>query len=181
MDANIPLKLWEKSIQFRIMNVLPVVQSGGNVIVLDIEKYKKKGDFVLASGRKSNVYYDVKQMMGEPDNLKEIIQRIRFKHEINWIDVIIGIEYGGIPLAVALSLNTGIPYAVLRKEPKKYGTKNRIEGSNKVGNVLLLDDVITTGGTTNRAKDYLDSNGYKVLAVDCVIDRTDEKGGMVWT
>jgi len=147
---------------------------------MNIEKYKKHGNFTLKSGKKCDVYYDIKEMMGEPANLEEIVQRIRFQHEINFIDVIIGIEYGGIPIAVALSLNTGLPFAVLRKEQKTHGTKNRIEGSKVIGNALLLDDVITTGETVDNAKIYLESKGYKVIATDCVVDRSLEEKGMIW-
>lgn len=138
---------------------------------MNLEKYKKLGDFKLSSGLKSNYYYDLKEAMGEPKILMDVIAKIVDSHDFNKIDVVIGIEYGGVPLAVGVSLATGTPFAVLRKSKKKYGTKKRIEGYQKFGNVLLLDDVKTTGNSILEAKEYLTFLGYKIVATDVAFSR----------
>jgi orotate phosphoribosyltransferase len=109
--------------------------------------------------------------MGEPTILNEIISKIIKTHNFNNIDVVIGIEYGGIPLAVGVSLITGVPFAILRKKKKAYGTEKRIEGYQKFGNVLLLDDVKTTGHSIELAKEYLFDMGYKIIATDVAYNR----------
>ena len=138
---------------------------------MDKEKYKKTGMFVLSSGHITDTYYDMKEAMGEPHNLTEIVNEIKSKYNMSNFDVIIGIDYGGVPLAVGLSLDTGIPYAVLRKELKNHGTKKRIEGFQGKGRVILLDDVKTTGTSMNKAKEYLIEQGYSVMITHILIDR----------
>jgi len=139
--------------------------------MFDIEKYKKTGDFELSSGKKSKFYYDIKEALGEPENLRDITRELDKKHNMKNIDVIIGIDYGGIPMAVALSLYVDIPFAILRKEKKNHGTMKRIEGYQKVGRALLLDDVTTTGGSLKEAKTYLKSLGYEIMATDVALHR----------
>ena len=141
--------------------------------MIDFEKYKKTGDFILSSGAKSDVYYDIKEAMGEPENLHEFIRILLDKRyrDLKNIDVIAGIEYGGIPLAVGLSLYTDIPYVIIRKHAKSHGTKQLLEGYKKKGRVLLLDDVRTSGSSLKNAKEYLESLGYKVVAIDVAFER----------
>ena len=138
---------------------------------MNFDKYKKTGNFTLSSGQTSKEYYDVKEAMGEPENLRELIRDLDKKHRMNNIDVIIGIDYGGIPLAVGLSLYTSVPYAIIRNAKKDHGTKKRIEGYQKVGRVLLLDDVKTTGGSIKEAKNYLKQLGYEIMATSTVMTR----------
>jgi len=135
------------------------------------EKYKKIGNFKLSSGRTSSYYYDIKEAMGEPENLREIIRELDKEHNFKDIDVIVGIEYGGVPIAVGLSLYTSIPFAVIRNSEKQHGTQKRIEGYQKVGRVLLLDDVKTSGRSIKDAKVYLKSKGYTITATSTVIIR----------
>jgi len=139
--------------------------------MMELLKYKKTGKFTLSSGKESDFYYDIKEAMGEPENLREIISDLDKKHNMKNFDVIIGIDYGGIPLAVGLSLYTSLPFAVIRKEAKDHGTQKRIEGYQEIGNVLLLDDVRTSGNTIKESKDYLKSLGYKIIATETVMKR----------
>lgn len=79
---------------------------------------------------------------------------------------------GGIPIATALSLNTGIPVVFVRKEAKAYGTCKLAEGidiQNK--NVCIIEDVVTTGGQIKLSAEDLKQVGVKVKDVLCVIDR----------
>jgi len=138
---------------------------------MDLDKYKKTGKFQLSSGHESTYYYDVKEAMGEPTNLREMVSDLDKKHNMKDIDVIIGIDYGGIPLAVGLSLYTNVPFATVRKEAKDHGTKKRIEGYQQKGRVLLLDDVRTSGHSIKEAKEYLKSKGYTIEATATVMTR----------
>lgn len=142
---------------------------------MNLDKYKKTGNFTLSSGEKSNTYYDLKEAMGEPAVLSEMVEEIEKQNpHINTnIDIIIGIDYGGIPLAVALSLKKGIPYAVIRKESKTHGMWHRIEGCQKIGRVLLLDDVYTTGKSIGEAKEYLELKGYSIINTTVILDRNE--------
>jgi orotate phosphoribosyltransferase len=85
-----------------------------------------------------------------------------------------GLELGGIPLTTMLSSLTGLPAVFVRKEPKDYGTRRLIEGPDPRGVVVLLvEDVITTGGAVRAAAQALRSIGAEVTHVVCAIDRSD--------
>ncbi len=137
------------------------------------DKWKKEGVFVLSSGRTIHNYYDLKEMMGDPDELTKEVMHIKKKIDWSKIDVIVGIDYGGTPLAIALSTLTGHPYAIIRKNEKDHGTKKRVEGSPIIGNVLLLDDVRTTGNSIHEARVYLENKGYKIIETIVLLDRDD--------
>jgi orotate phosphoribosyltransferase len=91
-------------------------------------------------------------------------------------DRIAGIVLGSIPLAAALSMATGIPYVMVRKEQKDHGTKDLIEGDLNPGDkVLVIEDVITTAGSSVKAIAVLRENGAVVDQIMSVVDR--EGGG----
>lgn len=137
---------------------------------LDLKMFKKFGDFKLSSGLQSKVYYDLKEAMGEPKLLQQMITNL-MKDIVVKPDLIIGIDFGGIPLAVGLSLKMKIPFAILRKFRNKHGMAKRIEGCQKKGTVLLVDDVYNTGMSTNNAETYLTYCGYKVLQTITLLQR----------
>ena len=87
-----------------------------------------------------------------------------------------GLEMGGIPVATALSLDTGLPALFVRKEAKSYGTCKLAEGGDFKGrNVLVIEDVVTTGGAILAGVRALREQGARIDTVLCVIDR--ESGG----
>lgn len=86
--------------------------------------------------------------------------------------MIAGLELGGVPLATAISLETGLPAAFVRKEAKTYGTCRAVEGQDVNGkNVTFIEDVITTGGAVGDALQLVSAEGAHVLAVVCAIWR----------
>jgi orotate phosphoribosyltransferase len=92
------------------------------------------------------------------------------------IDALAGLELGGVPLAVVLSQVTGLPTRFVRKEAKAYGTGRLAEGGEIDGKrLLIVEDVITTGGQVRASAADLRSRGAVVDQVVCVIDR--EAGG----
>ncbi len=140
------------------------------------DPWKKEGVFVLSSGKTVHNYYDLKEMMGDPKVLMEEVMEIKnSKTLVEWskIDVIIGIDYGGTPLAIALATVTNIPYAIIRKDEKDHGTRKRIEGSPKIGKTLLLDDVRTGGDSMHDARMYLENKGYTIIETIVLLDRDD--------
>lgn len=136
------------------------------------------GDFTLASGAKSKYYIDIKKASTDPKVLKLIAEKMaeQLKRKNLKVDRIAGIVLGSIPLATALSLETGIPYVMVRKEKKDHGTGNLIEGTLNDGDkVLVVEDVITSAGSSITSIKTLREAGAVVNDVFSVIDR--EAGG----
>jgi len=89
------------------------------------------------------------------------------------VEVLAGLELGGVPVVTALSLATGLPAAFVRKAAKPYGTAKLAEGATVDGRkVLVVEDVITTGGQVAESTRELRDRGAEVDAVLCVIDRS---------
>ncbi|MNL10527.1 Orotate phosphoribosyltransferase [compost metagenome] len=87
-------------------------------------------------------------------------------------EILAGLEMGGIPIATALSLETGLPVVFVRKEAKEYGTRQFAEGIDIKGkNICVIEDVVTTGGQVVLSTQDLRSIGAKVENVLCVIHR----------
>lgn len=134
-----------------------------------------RGEFLLRSGIISNEYFDKYQFESNPELLAEIAAC--FAEIIpNGIDGLAGLEMGGIPLATALSLVTGLPLVMVRKKAKEYGTKKIAEGFDVKGKrLLIVEDVITSGGQVIISTNELRGAGAIIEDAVCVIDR--ESGG----
>ncbi len=130
----------------------------------------KFGKFVLSSGISSNYYIDIKQASTNPTILKEIAKEMS-KFAENY-DLVAGLELGAVPLIVALSLETGIPFVIIRKEEKEHGTGKMIEGESVENKkVLVVEDVTTTGTSVLKAINVLRKNGAILDKVVSVVDR----------
>jgi orotate phosphoribosyltransferase len=136
------------------------------------------GDFTLASGKRSKYYIDIKRASTDPKILSVIAGDMEVEMKLKGIkaDAIAGVVLGSVPLAVALSLRTGIPYVMVRKEKKDHGTGKLIEGVLTSGmKVLVVEDVVTSAGSSAEAIAILREAGAKVDFVLAVIDR--QEGG----
>ncbi|OPX62935.1 MULTISPECIES: orotate phosphoribosyltransferase [unclassified Methanoregula] len=126
------------------------------------------GDFTLASGAKSTYYIDVKSAVTRPDLLavvaKKVVQSCDF-------DVIAGVAVGGVPLAVAVSLASKKPYAIIRSSGKDHGKKDLVIGEVRGKNVLLIEDVTTSGGSALYGIETLRAAGARADRVVTVVDR----------
>ena len=134
----------------------------------------KLGEFTLASGKKSRYYIDIKKVSTNPRMLRIIGKKISEIIKLHFIraDYIAGVALGGVPIAVAASLETDLPLIIIRKETKEYGTKGRIVGEPVQGkSVVLVEDVTTTGGSVLDAIKTLRSSGLVVQNVITVVDR----------
>ncbi len=136
----------------------------------------KLGDFTLSSGKKSNIYIDIKIACTYPQVLSEINKLVMDKLEKRGIqyDKIACVELGGVPLAVSLSIATGKPYAIFRKEKKGYGRGEDVIGDIKEDErVIIIEDVTTTGGSAQSAVKRVEKLKGYVEAVICVVDREE--------
>lgn len=129
------------------------------------------GTFKLRSGQISNQYFDKYLFEARPDLLKEIAAHMT-KLVPAGTEVLAGLELGGVPIASALSLNTGLPASFVRKKAKDYGTCKLAEGAGIKGkNVCIIEDVVTTGGQIILSANDLRQLGAKTEYVICVIQR----------
>lgn len=131
------------------------------------------GHFKLRSGQTSNEYFDKYRFEAKPQLLGEIAKQLA-PFIPPQTEVLAGLEMGGIPIATALSLQTGLPCAFIRKEAKDYGTCQFAEGIDiKNKNLCIIEDVITTGGQVILSANDLRQAGALVDNVICVIHRGD--------
>ncbi len=129
------------------------------------------GSFVLRSGRTADRYFDKYRFESDPVLLADIAEAL-LPLVPPGIEGLAGLELGGVPLAVMLSSKTGLPAYFVRKQPKKYGTEQVCEGGDISGrNLLIVEDVVTTGGQVVLSAQDLRSEGGIVEHALCVIDR----------
>jgi orotate phosphoribosyltransferase len=143
-------------------------------------------EFTLASGKKSNHYFNCKEIVLVPDRLALFADFVVNEHipknVLSPFGAVGGLTLGADPISYSLALefykNQKLIYPlVVRKETKDHGTKKEIEGQiTKVKSCLAVDDVITTGGSTIKAVEALRNAGIEVNEGICILDR--EEGGM---
>ena len=144
--------------------------------ILKENKVFEQGEFTLASGKKSSYYVNMKRAITEPEILSTIAKLISEKIDDD-IDKIAGPALGAVPIATAVSLESKKPLLMIRKEKKGYGTSKLIEGDLLEGdNVILVEDVTTTGGSLLKAINAITDNGGLVKKAFVVVDR--EEGAM---
>ncbi|HEX2044532.1 MAG TPA: orotate phosphoribosyltransferase [Gaiellaceae bacterium] len=137
-----------------------------------------EGDFVLRSGRRSRYYLDKYRFETRPDVLRALGDRLaaRAREAAPEARRLAGPELGAVVLAAAASLAGGLPFLIVRKEAKGYGTERLLEGAYDEGEeVCLVEDVVTSGGAAAQAVDALRAAGLACRAAVCVVDR--EEGG----
>lgn len=124
----------------------------------------------FVSGILSPVYVDNRKLPYYPDQWQAVLQGMQsqFKQLSVQPEVIAGIETAGIPHSAALGLQTKTPSVFIRKKPKDHGTKSRIEGGEVANkHVLLIEDMVTTGGSSLRGVEALCEAG--AIVQDCLV------------
>ena len=137
-----------------------------------------EGDFVLRSGKRSSYYLDKYRFATRPDLLAALGERIARTVAAFEPDAtrLAAPELGAVALAAAASLSSGLPFLIVRKAAKEYGTTKRLEGVHEDGEcVCLVEDVVTSGGALIESVDALREAGLDVRTAICVVDR--EEGG----
>lgn len=151
------------------------------------DKSLLKGRFVLASGKESDYYLDCKRTtLSSPRGLylasRLLFQQIKEIQHKKHIDAIGGLTIGAAPLSIGISQlalhhNWELPAFSVRDDQKAHGTKRLIEGGVEPGwNVVIVDDVMTTGNSVMKAIKAVEGQGARVAHVLILIDR--EEGGM---
>jgi orotate phosphoribosyltransferase len=134
------------------------------------------GTFTLRSGQIATEYFDKYRFEADPLLLADIAEALVPLLPAG-TDVLAGLELGGVPIATAISLRTGLPAAFVRKQAKAYGTARLAEGAEVAGKrVTVIEDVITTGGQVVISTAQLRALGAIVEHVVCVIDRSPDHG-----
>lgn len=154
-----------------------------------LEKSVRTGTFTLASGKESDLYIDCRMTALDPFGAALIgdlaWHAIRSKIHSEKLDIqaIGGMTLGADPISLATGMSSAAKHPeealqvfTVRKEPKGHGQGKQIEGNFKAGdNVIVVDDVITTGGSTLKAIDAIEREGGKVAFAIVLVDR--EEGG----
>lgn len=129
------------------------------------------GTFTLRSGRTATEYFDKYRFEADPLLLDDIA-RLMAPLVPPATEVLAGLEMGGIPVVTALARHTGLPCTFVRKQAKPYGTCRLAEGADVEGRrVLVVEDVVTSGGQIVLSTADLRTLGAHVDAALCVIDR----------
>ena len=136
----------------------------------------KFGDFTLKSGLKSPIYIDLRPLVSYPNLMEQIAKEMSaMVKNMRW-DVMAGVPYTALPIAVHMSKQLNKPMIYARKETKKHGTGRKIEGVFKKGDrCIIIDDMITDGGSKFENIKPMKQAGMKVKDVVVVLDR--EQGG----
>jgi orotate phosphoribosyltransferase len=143
-----------------------------------VERAYLEGDFVLRSGRHSKYYLDKYRFETVPELLEalgELIAAAVKEHEPDAVRIAAP-ELGAVALAAAASLASRLPFLIVRKQAKGYGTSNKLEGISESGElVCLVEDVVTSGGAALQAVEAVREAGLVCRTAVCVVDR--EEGG----
>jgi orotate phosphoribosyltransferase len=130
-----------------------------------------RGDFVLTSGLRSSYYFDKYLFETKPGILRRVAAMVAEMVPTE-ADRLGGPELGAVPLTTAVSLATGLPFVILKKQAKEYGTSKTIEGElYERERVVVIEDVLTTGGEAIRAANTVRQARAEVLTILAVIDR----------
>ncbi len=135
-----------------------------------------EGDFLLSSGQRSRYYLDKYRFSTDPKLLKPIAEGLAdlLPEDLNCLA---GVELGAVPLVTAVSLVTGLPFVIVRKGAKDYGTAKLIEGVlPNEARLALVEDVLTTAAQAIRAAQLLTELGASVERIIYVVDR--EQGAL---
>ncbi len=131
------------------------------------------GEFTLRSGKKSRYYVDKYRFETQPDVLAAL-GKFFAEHVTPDVDRIAGPELGAVCLAAATAMEANKPFVMVRKAAKEYGTTKRVEGELKAGEkVLIVEDILTTGGAVLEAAKSLTEAGATVVKIVGVIDRLE--------
>ena len=143
-----------------------------------------KGEFILTTGQKSDFYFDCKRATLDGECLSmiadEFLEKIRALP--NQPTAIGGLTIGAdfiVAAVIQRSSERGTPMSgsIVRKEPKKHGTKSRVENELPRGTpIVVVDDVFTTGASTATACKELQKHGYRIVGIVGLVDR--EQGGV---
>lgn len=136
-----------------------------------------EGEFVLSSGLKSRFYVDKYLFSTEPGLLRELARALAGELA-EGTERLAGVELGAVPLVAAVSLETGLPFVIVRKQKKGHGANagGGVEGRalGRGERVTLVEDVVTTGAQALKAAAELEAAGAEIARIVAVLDRRPE-------
>jgi orotate phosphoribosyltransferase len=141
------------------------------------ERAFRRGPVVLASGKESDYYFDMKPAMLDPDGASLMAELILQEIQGVTADAVGGLEMGAVPLIAPVAMKSQdfgryLPGFFVRKAVKDHGTKKRVDGNDIEGkSVVILEDVTTTGGSAMDAVKAVEEAGAKVALVISILDR----------
>lgn len=138
----------------------------------------KFGNFTLKSGKESPIYIDFRSIISYPAVFKSLTSRLckKIKEDNIKFEVLCGVPYTALPFAAAVAIERFCPMVMVRKEAKNYGTNKMVEGKFDKGNrALIIEDVITTGGSVLEVAELLKKEGLEVKDILVCLDR-EQKG-----
>ena len=137
----------------------------------------REGEFTLASGRTSKWYMDARQVTFRGDCLETVGRAVLEAVEGLAFDAVGGLTLGADPVALAVAACSGKRAFAVRKEAKGHGAGGRMAGPVRPGDrILVVDDAVTTGGSTLTAVDAIEEYGGQIVAAACLLDRGGELG-----
>ncbi len=138
------------------------------------ERAIKTGEFTLSSGKKSNFYVDCRKVTLDPQGAKLIGNIVLSKIKNLKVDAVGGLTLGADPITAAVVTLGNLPGFIVRKKEKEHGTKQKIEGMIEPGwNVVIVEDVTTSGASALQAIEAAERAGAKVLKVIAIVDREE--------
>jgi len=138
------------------------------------ERAVKFGDFTLSSGKKSDFYIDCRKVTLYPEGAKLIAKIILEKIKGLKVDAVGGLTLGADPITSSVVALSNIPGFIVRKKEKEHGTKQKIEGLlEPKWNVVVVEDVATTGASALEAVQAVEAAGAKVVKVISIVDREE--------
>ena len=137
----------------------------------------KIGDFTLSSGKKTKFYVDLKTILlsnwSVLCSVRESYIRF-FEDTCDTCDRIVGMELGSVPIMSVISYSYYVPFNIIRRRKKEYGSQNRIEGLYNTGdNALVVDDITTTGKSILEVVEVCREAGMVVNKAFSIIDREE--------
>ncbi|MCA9773257.1 MAG: orotate phosphoribosyltransferase [Myxococcales bacterium] len=139
----------------------------------------REGEFKLASGKVSDCYFDGKQVTFDPEGATLFAEAILDKIAAVDLDAIAGPESGALSIVAAVIVEgrrrgKSIRGGYTRKEPKGHGLRAMVEGRVRAGDrVVVVEDTITTGGSTLKSIRALEAFGARIVKVVCLVDREE--------
>lgn len=138
------------------------------------QKALQFGDFTLKSGKKSSVYLDMRLCFSSPTLFRSVVDAYHSIIDPLDFDLIFAVPYAALPFAAALAYQHRFPLILIRKETKEYGMKKKVEGNYSKGQKsLIIEDVLTTGGSIITWAQELEKEGLIVQDLVAFVDRQE--------
>jgi len=134
-------------------------------------KLNPSNPFTWASGWKSPIYCDNRVTLSYPHIRKFIKESLAngVREHFKDAEILVGVATAGIAIGALAADELDLPYAYARPKPKEHGLKNQIEGKIEPGqNIVVIEDLISTGGSSLKVVDYLRENGHHVLGMAAI-------------